>query len=578
MSVGGTLLVLAFCGKVGCAASNREPGVIDADLPDEELLSIVDKEDYLRRRADYFNMLRGIDPGARFDPRARGRAIGRMEAHYRDHMTKLRADAAKGGPTSLAANQLVVNSLTWTELGPAPIPNGNTEGGATPVSGRTISIAVHPTNPNIAFVGTAQGGLYRTLDGGTTWTPMMDSAQSLAIGAVAFAPSDPSIVYVGTGEASQSADSFFGVGLYRINDAAGANPVLTGPINPPVTTGIAGTTAFTGVAISKIIVHPTDPGTIFVSTASGESGNPDGGSVNTTVPPLSLLGLYRSTDATAAPASVAFEKLTVTTAFSVSPDTTGNRNILDMVMEPGVPDHLICTVRGSSTPGGVYVSTNALAAAPTFTRTLTLTVSRTQLAIQKTGAAVTVYAASGESAGTSADPTCPSGGTLRKSTDGGNTWTSPIPAADGFCSSQCFYDIALAVDPTNPLAVLLGGQSQSTCGKLIARSVDGGGSFVHTSQGVHVDNHVAVFAPSDPSVVYMGTDGGIYKSINGGASWTSLSNTFFSATQFQSVGTHPNDRQVLIGGTQDNGTLKRNADGTWTRVTTGDGGYAIFDR
>ena len=80
--------------------------------------------------------------------------------------------------------------------------------------------------------------------------------------------------------------------------------MLTGPINPPVTTGIAGTTAFTGVAISKIIVHPTDPGTIFVSTASGQSGNPSGGSVNTTVPPLSLLGLYRSTNATAAPAFV----------------------------------------------------------------------------------------------------------------------------------------------------------------------------------------------------------------------------------------------------------------------------------
>ena len=239
------------------------------------------------------------------------------------------------------------------------------------MSGRTISIAVHPTNPNIAFAGTAQGGLYRTLDGGTTWTPLMDSAQSLAIGAVAFAPSDPTIVYVGTGEANQSADSFFGVGLYRINDALGASPVLTGPINPPVSTNIPGTTAFTGRAISKIIVHPTNPDTIFVSTASGQSGNPYGGSVSTDIPPLALRGLYRSTNATAPLASVAFEKLAV----GPSP----NSNILDAVIEPGVPDHLLCTVFDKSTTGGgVYVTTNALDPTPTFTRTLTLGTSSRQ--------------------------------------------------------------------------------------------------------------------------------------------------------------------------------------------------------
>jgi hypothetical protein len=150
-----------------------------------------------------------------------------------------------------------IDPAFWTPIGPAPIPNGQTQAPASAVSGRTISIAVHPTNPNLIYVGTAQGGIYRTSDGGVNWTPIFDSAMSLAIGALALAPSDPEILYVGTGEPNGSADSFFGVGLYRINNAS-TTANLTGPIDPLVTTGIPNTTAFTGRAISRILVHPTD--------------------------------------------------------------------------------------------------------------------------------------------------------------------------------------------------------------------------------------------------------------------------------------------------------------------------------
>jgi hypothetical protein len=319
----------------------------DADLPPpEQLTAPIDKQEYLRARAEYYAEQRGIVMGDKFDPTARTAAIQQMDAQQLELFDVMRGRADKAGPNSRERIEFDISTTAWTELGPAPIPNGQTEGTTTPVNGRTTAIAIHPTNPNIVYVGTAQGGLYRTMDGGTTWTPMMDEALSLAIGAVTFAPSDPSIVYVGTGEANLSADSFFGVGVYRINNALDPQPTLTGPINPPVTTGIAGTTAFTGVSISKVVVHPTDPGIIFVSTTSGSSGNPGGGSVSTSVPPLALVGLYRSTNATAPINTIAFEKLTVTTANSLAPDTSGNRNIIDVVMEPGVPDRLIATVLG----------------------------------------------------------------------------------------------------------------------------------------------------------------------------------------------------------------------------------------
>jgi hypothetical protein len=157
----------------------------------------------------------------------------------------------------------------WTEIGPNPIPNGQVNNGPQlPVSGRTISIAVHPTNPNIVYVGTAQGGLYRTTDGGTTWVPLMDNALSLAIGAVAISPSSPETIYVGTGEPNFSSDSYFGVGVYRIDNASSGSPVITGPLNDDATNA----DIFTGRSISKILVHPTNPAIIFVSTTSGIGG------------------------------------------------------------------------------------------------------------------------------------------------------------------------------------------------------------------------------------------------------------------------------------------------------------------
>src|SRR5206468_7180869 len=104
----------------------------------------------------------------------------------------------------------------WTALGPAPIPNGQTEPAdangisltQAPVSGRTTAIIIDPGDANVAYVGTAQGGLYRTLDGGLTWTPLLDNALSLAVGSVVFDPGDTTFntLLVGTGESNFSGD------------------------------------------------------------------------------------------------------------------------------------------------------------------------------------------------------------------------------------------------------------------------------------------------------------------------------------------------------------------------------------
>src|SRR5207247_592753 len=144
-----------------------------------------DKETYLRLRSEYIWRLRGWEPGKPFALGTRDRSLQQMKDQERRfaETTKLQSSALLITPE--AAN--------WTAIGPAPLPDFT-----NPLSGRVTAIAVNPTNANIVYLGTAQGGLWRTLDGGSSWTALMDNAQSLAIGAVTIDPLNPSTVFVGT--------------------------------------------------------------------------------------------------------------------------------------------------------------------------------------------------------------------------------------------------------------------------------------------------------------------------------------------------------------------------------------------
>src|SRR5688572_5649627 len=182
--------VLAVAGMTR-GLSGQDPLSEDPDLPPHA--QFADKEAFLRARDDHFALMRGVPAFLPYNPRLKAlRELEQMEAR---------------------APQ--IDPAFWTQIGPAPIPNG--QGGA--VSGRTTAVAVHPTNPDLVYVGAAQGGVYRSADGGLNWTPIFDNAMSLAIGSLALAPSNPEILYVGTGEPNGSQDSFAGVGLYRIDNA-----------------------------------------------------------------------------------------------------------------------------------------------------------------------------------------------------------------------------------------------------------------------------------------------------------------------------------------------------------------------
>lgn len=508
----------------------------EADIPAmlQNGKNSITREEFLIQRANSFNIRRGLNNDLTPDPTDRSKAISELERQQ----TELAAR-----PSSPERNLLLAN---WTAIGPNPIIAGTFR-----YSGRVISIAIHPTNPDIVYVGTAQGGLYRSTNGGGSWTPLMDNAQSLAIGAIAISPSNPEIVYVGTGEPNFSVDSFFGVGVYRIDNAS-TTATLTGPLN--LDAGNAN--IFAGRAISEIIVHPTNSNTIFVASTSGLGGI---GGVSTS--PVASRGVYRSTNA--AGATPTFAKLTGLAA-------NINASVRDMAIDPTDANVLVVGVVAAGPTGGIYRSADALAATPTFTQTQSYTGTSTSelttelTSIRPPGSPNAIfYAATGNL-----------GGRLLRSNDGGATWTQQID--NNFCTPQCFYDIAVAVDPTNADRVYLGGAPALVAGFTTS---GGTGGFIEGGAGVHVDTHAIEVSASNPAVVYLGTDGGIYRSNNSGASYTHLNTAQFFATQFMSVAVHPTDANFTIGGTQDNGTNFFNPAGdSWTRVDGGDGGYTVIDQ
>jgi Big-like domain-containing protein len=518
----------------------------------------ISQEEYFALRDQEINRRRGIDDLIR-SPRARSLAISKVEVQEKF----LRFTVQGLNPLSALLPAALVAS--WTPLGPAPIPNGQTTGPEVPVSGRVTAIAVDPATAQTVYVGTAQGGLYRSLDGGNTWTPLMDSAQSLAIGALALDPQNSDTLFVGTGEGNLSGDSFFGVGLYIIRGASTAAPVLTGPFNSDGTKDV-----FTGRAITKIIVHPTDNTKILVSTASGASGL-SADSFGT----LPNRGVYLSTNAQSP--TPTFTRLTV-------PTGSPNRTITDMVMDPGDPTRILVWVFGTATApgdGGLWMSTAGDPWANTATWTQNPNFIRQgfgKFAVNRSGVTpTTTFALAQDEDATCAGVTRQ--GSLKTSVDG-VTWNT-IAAASGFCGGQCFYDMVPSFHPANTSIIFLGGSSNSSgacASNVFARSTNGGGVFSRIDNGLHADSHVLVFAPSNSSVIYVGNDGGIFRSDDGGTTWASKNTAGFNATQFVSFSVHPTDANFAIGGTQDNGTEFMRPDGAWIRADFGDGGYSAIDQ
>ena len=279
-----------------------------------------------------------------------------------------------------------------------------------------------------------------------------------------------------------------------------------------------------------------------------------------------------------------FQKIIVNTDGSLDNPGTGNTSIFDMVFEPGNANNLLVSTSGAATGGVIMRSTNALAATPTFTQVLFPGFNGLvmHLAINKVGAVVTAYVASNEPSGVAACSSVGQSGRLRKSVDGGGTWSAPLAAAEGYCGGQCSYDNPVAVDPNDANIVYIGGNARGTCSDVLKRSANGGTTFTRDDTGLHADSHGIFIDPlTVPSTVWFANDGGVWKRQDAaaGTAWLNQNTNGLNTIQFVGLAVHPTDQFLTLGGTQDNGTEAMTGSyGNWVSAESGDGGFALIDQ
>lgn len=425
----------------------------------------------------------------------------------------------------------------WTPTGPGPIVNGNTAGNL-PTSGRTGGVAAHPTDPNTLYIAAVGGGIWKTTDGGTIWTPLTDNQATLWSYAVAVSQSNPDIVYAGTGEPTNSILSFYGRGVLKSTDAGSTWTLL-------------GSSVFDRRTIARVVIHPTDPNTVYVATGGGVNGSSGN------------RGVWKTTDGGL--------NWTNTTTAITGAQFSGVYS--DLLMHPTDPLTLYCAVGqyNGQLKNGVYVTTNGGTSwAASGNHPVGTANGRISIAISKSNPLVLYSIISNP--GTS--------GLLKmmKTIDGGTTWNEVL-GVPNFMGGQGWYDQCIAVDPTNPDVVYVGGQS-GTNG--ILKSEDGGSSWTSiasdaTGEGPHVDFHGFGF---DASGRLLSTnDGGVFRLNNASLAsldWVSL-NGNIQTTQFIGIAMDPANLDLSYGGSQDNGTEKFTGFIGWTAIRGGDGGHVEVD-
>jgi len=516
---------------------------------------------------------------------------------------------------------------SWSLYGPstANYPGVLTFTGADyTASGRITALAIDPNCSNTKcrlWVGAAGGGIWRTdnaLSGsGSNWTFLSSSFATNAIGTLTFTGG---ALYAGTGEPNASGDSEAGMGVYKSTDggdtwthlasqvtaltttSCGASDA-TGACVAPVSNGTYTGDAFAGRSIGSIVVDPTNANTLYVSSTRGVRGVSSVTGGGTSTPPLARppYGLFKSTDGGA--------------TFSFTWDGNASvRGVNHVELDPSSAS----TVYAASFQQGVWRSTDG---GTTFSKIYTpiaigQNTDRAEFAVTKLGNGNTrMYVGDG----TAGSP----GARFFRTNDaaGAASFTDLTTGQnEDYCTGQCWYDNYVVSPAGHPDTVYLGGSYQYGEYGLVSNSrgvlysTDGGQSFSDVSwdassasapNGIHPDQHALVVSPTNPGLFFEGSDGGLMRSsgdftntssqcasrgLSGGdltlcqqllsriPSHLFSLNKGLSTLQFQSLSVAADNPKHLQGGTQDNGTFETyGSNVTWPQIIYGDGGQSGFN-
>ncbi len=405
--------------------------------------------------------------------------------------------------------------------------------GPTQMGGRVDDLAIVESDPSVIYVGAAAGGIFKSTNGGETWKAIFENQPNPSIGDLALAPSDPSILYVGTGEPNNRQSSSWGDGVYKSMD---------------------GGTTWTHLGlkethhIGRIVVHPTDPNTVWVA-AQGDLWGPN-----------NERGVYKSTDGGAT---------WVRTLF-INDDTGAN----DIAIDPQSPNILYATTfqrrrtvfgyDGGGPGSGIYRSTDGGVHWTKLTHGLPTggDIGRCALDIYRKNPNIVYAEVQHETLGG-----------VYRSEDKGETWkrmsdTDPRPS----------YFSQIRVDPNNDLRIWMGGVN-------IYFSEDGGKTFVQNRfERVHSDVHAIWIDPGNSDHLVIGNDGGVWVTHDAGRAWAHLNN--ITLAQFYEVAYDFQKPYHVCGGLQDNyswcgpsSTAQQLGIGEddWITVAGGDGFYNRID-
>ena len=403
------------------------------------------------------------------------------------------------------------------------------------IGGRITDIEISTGTDNAIYVGAASGGIFRSLDNASSWQPIFDDQPMLAIGDIEISKSDTDLLYVGTGEPNAGGGSlaYDGDGIYKSTDGG----------NTWQSKGLENVGS-----ISKVIIDPTDNNKVFVGAMGPLFRNDDN------------RGVYRSEDGGDTWSNVLF--------------ISNKTGIIDMAIHPSNSEVIYAVawerertpqnrVYGGAT-SGIYKSTdggdnwieltNGLPSDPSQKGRISIDISQSNPNV--------LYASYADSIGSIQG--------VYKTTDGGTNWVAVNSDQLTNVGFHWWFG-GLFIDPSNENVVYhVGFDMQKT--------VDGGNNWQSTFSNVHVDQHALAFFPGNSSEIFIGNDGGLYRSTNEGDAYVKDLN--LPITQFYRFYVDPQDDQRLYGGSQDNSTIRTTTAGLtdWMIINGGDGFQPLVNK
>lgn len=391
----------------------------------------------------------------------------------------------------MAVHQRILDGLTWRMIGPHR-------------GGRVVAVAGHPTETGTFYFGACAGGVWKTTDAGATWRNISDGFfNTSAIGALAVSPSDPNVMYAGTGETAIRGNVSHGDGVYKSTDGGRTWRNV----------GLAATRH-----IGRIRIHPDDPDTVYVA-ALGNAWQPN-----------PERGVYRTTDGG--------------TTWELVLHKSDQAGAIDLTMDQANPRVLYASIwqaqrfphklESGGPESGIWKSTDG---GDTWTD-LTRTPGLPDGTLGKIGVAVSPAKPGRVWALIEAED-----GALFRSDNGGDTWRR-LSEQEGL-RWRAWYYMHIVADPNdeNTVWVMNGA---------LWKSVDGGADFFSVPTP-HGDNHDLWIDPANTDRIIEGNDGGACVSFNGGISWSSIYNQ--PTAQFYHVTTDNRTPHRVYGSQQDNSAL-----------------------